>query len=244
LKADVLEIATGIAEDLAASHADADVHSEDWDWKAIDDATFAQFNFRLNVPEEQRSELGASALEDMLVERVTHAYEERERQFGAPILRHLEKLILLQTLDALWKDHLLNMDHLKEGIGLRGYGQVNPLQAYQKEGYDMFEDMIRRMEVDVVEKLMSVQLRTETAARHPMEAAGGDEAAAPLPAEIEALQRRQRQAARVTLSHGDHDHRHEPQKVETVRRDVDKVGRNDPCHCGSGKKYKKCHGKA
>ena len=75
---------------------------------------------------------------------------------------------MLQTLDALWKDHLLSMDHLKEGIGLRGYGQVNPLQEYQKEGYAMFEDMIRRMEADVVEKLMSVQIRTEAAGVLPM----------------------------------------------------------------------------
>src|SRR5207249_3497669 len=84
--------------------------------------------------------------------------KQREVIYGATIMRHLEKLIMLQTLDALWKDHLLNMDHLKEGIGLRGYGQVNPLQAYQKEGYEMFEDMIRRMEADAIEKLMSVQL--------------------------------------------------------------------------------------
>jgi len=243
LKADVLEIATGIAEDLAATHADEDTASEEWDWKALDDAMFAQFNFRLNLPADERQGLRPEGLQDVVAERVTHAYEERERQFGAPILRHLEKLILLQTLDTLWKDHLLNMDHLKEGIGLRGYGQVNPLQAYQKEGYDMFEDMIRRMEADIIEKLMSVQLRTETAGRRPVAAVEGAEDAADLPAEIEAMQRRQRQAARVTLSHGDHDHG-EAQKIETVRRDADKIGRNDPCHCGSGKKYKKCHGKA
>ena len=88
-------------------------------------------------------------------------------------MRHLEKLIWLQTIDTLWKDHLLNMDHLKEGIGLRGYGQKNPLQEYQKEGFDMFEEMIRRMEADVVEKLMSVQLQAQPAAAqaHPAAAA-------------------------------------------------------------------------
>ena len=151
---------------------------------------------------------------------------------------------MLQTLDTLWKDHLLSMDHLKEGIGLRGYGQVQPLQAYQKEGYDMFEAMVRRLEVEVVEKLMSVQLRTEAAAgarpRVAVEHAEGDVAA--LPAEIEAMERRQRAASRVTLSHGGDPH--DLQKVETIRRDGAKVGRNDPCPCGSGKKYKKCHGQA
>ncbi|HJQ73771.1 MAG TPA: preprotein translocase subunit SecA [Gaiellaceae bacterium] len=244
LKEDVLGLAEGIAEDLVALHADAEIASEEWDWKALDDAVFAQFNFRLNMPAAEREGLRVEALQDILVERVKQAYEQREQQFSPPILRHLEKLIMLQTLDALWKDHLLGMDHLKEGIGLRGYGQVNPLQAYQKEGYDMFEEMIRRMEADVIEKLMSVQLRTEPAAGRPRVAVQGTDDDDTLPAELEAMQRRQRQAARVTLSHGGHGHADEPQKVETVRRDAEKVGRNDPCPCGSGKKYKKCHGRA
>jgi preprotein translocase subunit SecA len=174
---------------------------------------------------------------------VRTTYEEREQLFGAPIMRHLEKLILLQTLDTLWKDHLLSMDHLKEGISLRGYAQVNPLQAYQKEGYDMFEDMIRRLEADAVEKLMSVQLRTEAAGTRPVVVAESPSGNLPLPLEIAAMERRQRQAQqaqRVTLSHGDHA---EPEKIQTVRRDADKVGRNDPCPCDSGKKYKKCHGR-
>jgi preprotein translocase SecA subunit len=245
LKEDVLELAMGIAEDLVAGFVEGDTASEEWDWKALDDAVFAQFNLRLQIPESERSGLTVGALEDIVAERVRQAYDAREQTFGAPIMRHLEKLIMLQTLDALWKDHLLGMDHLKEGIGLRGYGQVNPLQAYQKEGYDMFEDMIRRMEADAVEKLMSVQLRMENArpvavGAAPGAAPAGAPAPGPVPAEIEELERRQRQAARVTLSHG----AQEAQKVETVRRDADKVGRNDPCPCGSGKKYKKCHGKA
>src|SRR5213596_1031480 len=242
LKDDVLELAEGIAEDLIATHADAETASEEWDWKAIDDAVFAQFNFRLNLPEEERAGLRIGALQELLVERIRKAYEQRETTFSAPIMRHLEKLIMLQTLDALWKDHLLNMDHLKEGIGLRGYGQVNPLQAYQKEGYDMFEDMIRRMEADVIEKLMSVQLRTEAAGARPvLRVEGMEDEQEALPAELEAMQRRQRQTARVTLSHGGPA---APEKIETVRRDAEKVGRNDPCPCGSGKKYKKCHGRA
>jgi len=244
LKEDVVEMAEGLAEDLVATHADAETASEEWDWKSLDDAVFAQFNFRLHLPDAERAGLRVEGLQDMLVEKVREAYDRREQQFTPPITRHLEKLIMLQTLDTLWKDHLLSMDHLKEGIGLRGYGQVQPLQAYQKEGYDMFEAMVRRLEVEVVEKLMSVQLRTEAAAgarpRVAVEHAEGDVAA--LPAEIEAMERRQRAASRVTLSHGGDPH--DPQKVETIRRDGAKVGRNDPCPCGSGKKYKKCHGQA
>jgi preprotein translocase SecA subunit len=243
LREDVLELANGLAEEVVATHAESETASEEWDWKALDDALFAQFNLRLQMPEGEREGLRVEALQDIVAERVRQAYERREATFGAPIVRHLEKLIMLQTLDTLWKDHLLSMDHLKEGIGLRGYGQVNPLQAYQKEGYDMFEEMIRRMEADVVEKMMSVQIRAEAAGARPA-AAGGHTGGAPrnegaLPAEIEALERRQRQAARVTLSHGS-----PAEKVETIRRDADKVGRNDPCPCGSGKKYKKCHGRA
>jgi preprotein translocase SecA subunit len=240
LRDDALEIATGIAEELAALHADENVASEEWDWKALDDAVFAQFNIRLTVPEEEREGLRPAQLQGLLVERVTQAYDERERTFGAPILRHLERLIMLQSLDQLWKDHLLSMDHLKEGIGLRGYGQKNPLQEYQKEGYDLFEDMIRRFDSDVVEKLMSVQVRTE-AMQRPI-AAGEDAAPAPIPAEIAALERRQRQTQHLTLSHA-HGGGPAP-KVETVKRDGEKVGRNEPCPCGSGKKYKKCHGTA
>ena len=242
LREDVLEIADGIAEDLVARHADPERASEEWDWKALDDAAFAQFNLRLNLPEAERAGLRVDGLVDVLTERVHRLHEERERLFGPPIMRHLEKVIMLQTLDALWKDHLLNMDHLKEGIGLRGYGQVNPLQAYQKEGYDMFEEMIVRMESDVIEKIMSVQLRTEAAGARPRIAVEGADVDEALPAELEAMQRRQRQQVRMTLSHGENPQAQ--QKVETVRRDGDKVGRNDPCPCGSGKKYKKCHGRA
>jgi len=241
IKEDVLEIAVGIAEEMAAEHADADLPAEEWDWQALDNACFGQFNFRLLLPEEERAGLRVEGLQDILAERVRAVYEERERLFGAPIMRHLEKLIMLQTLDTLWKDHLLGMDHLKEGIGLRGYGQANPLKEYQKEGYSMFEDMIRRLELDVIEKVMSVQLRTEARGARPVAAGEGAEAAAALPQEIEAMERRQRQAARVALSHGPGA---QPEKVQTVRREADKVGRNDPCPCGSGKKYKKCHGRA
>jgi preprotein translocase subunit SecA len=163
-------------------------------------------------------------------------------------MRHLERVIWLQTLDTLWRDHLLNMDHLKEGIGLRGYGQKNPLQEYQKEGYDLFEELIRRMEADVVEKLMSVQLQAQPAEVQARPAGGVVEAPdyePDLPAAVVDMQRRQQQAAtqRIRLSHGGPP-AGGSQKGETVRRDAEKVGRNDPCPCGSGKKFKKCHGAA
>jgi hypothetical protein len=104
LKEDVLELAEGIAEDLVERHADAEIASEEWDWKALDDAVFAQFNFRLGIPESEHEGMRVGALQEMLVQRVRQAYEQREQQFTPPVTRHLEKLIMLQTLDALWKD--------------------------------------------------------------------------------------------------------------------------------------------
>jgi len=241
LKEDVLTIATDIAERLIESRVEPEVHSSEWDWKVLDDAVFAQFNLRLHLGEDERTGLRLEGLQDIVAERVRHAYEQREQLFGAPLLRHLERLIMLQTLDVLWKDHLLSMDHLKEGIGLRGYGQKNPLQEYQKEGYDLFEDLVSHIEADSIEKLFSVQLRTEAAGAQPRLAAEGPAPAVALPAELAELERRQRAPQRVRLTHGSGPS--EPEKTETVRRDADKVGRNDPCPCGSSKKYKKCHGR-
>jgi preprotein translocase SecA subunit len=242
LREDVLEMAEGLAADLVAAHTDADTPSEEWDWKAIDDAAFAQFNFRLALPEAERAGLRPEGLEDLLVERVRQAYAERERQYGAPVLRHLERLIMLQTLDTLWREHLLAMEHLKEGIGLRGYGQLNPLQEYQKEGFEIFEEMVRRFEADVVEKAMSVQVQVQSA---PVRLAAEGAEDLGMPAAVADLERRQRrmQPTRIRLTHAASPEAPQP-KVETVRREGEKVGRNAPCPCGSGKKYKKCHGAA
>jgi preprotein translocase SecA subunit len=247
LSEDIREMAEGLAEDLVASHCSDDVAPDEWDLRTLDNAVFAQFNLRLNLPEAAADASRSEQVADLVVERVRQAYVERETSFTPPIMRYLERVIWLQTLDALWREHLLRMDHLKEGIGLRGYGQKNPLQEYQKEGYDLFEELVKSMEADVVEKLMSVQLQAQPAAVQPRPAAL-PQGAAPdyepeLPAAVADLQRRQRRAtARVQLSHGGSSQ--EPQKVATVRRDGEKVGRNEPCPCGSGKKYKKCHGTA
>ncbi|HVO11018.1 MAG TPA: SEC-C metal-binding domain-containing protein, partial [Vicinamibacteria bacterium] len=131
--------------------------------------------------------------------------------------------VLLETLDSLWKDHLLSMDHLKEGIGLRGYAQQNPLQEYKKEGFELFETMMQQLETDVVEKVFTVQIaRQEDVQR--MEA------------------RRRPQPMQMVMSGAGGAQQAQQRKAEPARRTADKVGRNDPCPCGSGKKYKKCHG--
>ena len=166
--------------------------------------------------------LEKNRIEDLrtnLLDQVNSLYSQREAGIGEPIMRHLEKVIMLQTIDTLWKEHLLAMDYLKGGIGLRGYGQKDPKQEYKKEGYQMFMDMMGRVYYDVLQKLFSVQVTREEEV-----------------AELED----QRQEQKIFLSRGDGP----PPEKKPVKRVADKVGRNDPCPCGSGKKYKKCHGVA
>jgi preprotein translocase subunit SecA len=221
LKEDVLEMAQAVAEETAARCIDKDAHPSDWDWLGLREGFHHHFNLPLEVETDEQEQLNVDRLTDLATERVIRAYENKEARFGAPMLRQLEKIIMLQTIDTLWKDHLLNMDHLKEGIGLRGYGQKNPLQEYQKEGFALFEDMVHRIQEDVVQKLFTVEIARESTAAM---------------ADMEVQQRPQR----VVLSHGGANAETER---PAAKRQGDKIGRNDPCPCGSGRKYKRCCGK-
>src|SRR5271170_4827306 len=222
LKADVLDMCDALIEEIAGAHGNNEIDPAEWDWKAIDDAFFKQFKFRpgLNAQTEFDGKPihGSDDLIDVGTERVHQLYDQRETEFTEPVMRQIEKIVMLQTLDMLWKDHLLAMDHLKEGIGLRGYAQVNPLVEYQKEGFTMFEALMAVMQQDVVEKVFSVQVQRQQ--------------------DVEQIQ--QAKPQRVVMSHGDET---ETQAAAPAKREADKVGRNDPCPCGSGKKYKRCHGK-
>jgi len=222
LKADVLDMCDALIEEIAGAHGNNEIDPAEWDWKAIDDAFFKQFKFRpgLNAQTEFDGKPihGSDDLIDVGTERVHQLYDQRETEFTEPVMRQIEKIVMLQTLDMLWKDHLLAMDHLKEGIGLRGYAQVNPLVEYQKEGFTMFEALMAVMQQDVVEKVFSVQVQRQQ--------------------DVEQIQ--QAKPQRVVMSHGEET---ETQAAAPAKREADKVGRNDPCPCGSGKKYKRCHGK-
>ena len=222
LKEQVLEMAEDLVEDIVGRYSDKELHPSEWDLAGLSEAFYHQFNVRLEFKAEEEESLSAEGLSETAHQRVLQTYEDKEKRFGEPMLRQLEKIIMLQTIDSLWKDHLLNMDHLKEGIGLRGYGQKNPLQEYQKEGFDMFEEMVRRKEEDVVQKLFTVELARESVAR-----------------EIDIEQPRPQ---RMVLSRGEDAISARASGV-AVKREGEKVGRNDPCPCGSGKKYKRCHGK-
>jgi preprotein translocase subunit SecA len=223
LKDDVLDMCDALIEEIAAAHANNEIDPAEWDWKAIDDAFFKQFKFRpgfnAQIEIEGKPIHGTDDFIEVATERVHQLYDQREAEFTEPVMRQIEKIVMLQTLDALWKDHLLAMDHLKEGIGLRGYAQVNPLVEYQKEGFTMFEALMAVMQQDVVEKVYSVQVQRQQ--------------------DVEQIQ--QPKPQRVVMSHGGETEA-APAAAPT-KREADKVGRNDPCPCGSGKKYKRCHGK-
>jgi preprotein translocase subunit SecA len=226
----VLAMASEACEEIVAKHTTKDRREGEWDWKGLEDGIFAQFRFQVAFTEEDRSTLSQEQVLDKLEEKTVEVYAEREKGFGEDVMRHLEHAITLQGIDQHWKDHLLAMDHLKEGIGLRGYGQRNPLQEYQREGFDMFAEMLDRFEADVVEKLFAVQVASEE--------------------DVAKMEERRRQAARekqMVTAHASAAGAGEAAAAEpqrTVKRTVEKVGRNDECPCGSGKKYKKCHGRS
>jgi preprotein translocase subunit SecA len=152
----------------------------------------------------------------MIYEAAVERYEEREAAVGVDEFRQLERVVMLQTVDSLWKDHLLSMDHLKEGIGLRGYAQQNPLIVYKKEGYELFQDMIGRVKEETLGILYRIQIAE--------------------PQKIDEYRQPKKQP--MVFSGGG-----EPEKKKPQKRSAKKIGRNAPCPCGSGKKYKKCCGR-
>ena len=217
LKSSLLEIIEEKSDEIAISFADERVPSDEWDFKGLNEAIYNQFNLRLPpLDTETLDGLNADGLAQFITEEASRYYEEREQAIGAEDFRQLERIVMLQTVDNLWKDHLLSMDHLKEGIGLRGYAQQNPLLVYKKEGFDMFQDMISRIKEETIGILFRVQLAE--------------------PQEIQEIQKPREQ--QLTFSGSG-----EQQKKKPVKRAVKKIGRNAPCPCGSGKKYKKCCGR-
>jgi preprotein translocase subunit SecA len=217
LKASIIEMIADKSEEIAASVAAEGIPAEEWDFKAIADAVFKQFNFRVETPDEDTLDgLTQEGLAELINESALKVYEEREAAIGSDEFRYLERIVMLQTLDSLWKDHLLSMDHLKEGIGLRGYAQQNPLLVYKKEGFDMFSDMIARAQEETLGILYRIQIAE--------------------PENIEEFGKPQEQPFSYSGSDA-------PEKKKPEKRASKKIGRNAPCPCGSGKKYKKCCGR-
>ncbi|MDH3453764.1 MAG: preprotein translocase subunit SecA, partial [Desulfuromonadales bacterium] len=206
-----------MVEDMVATFCPDKTDPAEWNWTSLTADFMSQFNFVANMPEPHKG-LKPADLEDALKEQVAKRLAERTETFTPPVMEHLMKVLLLQTIDTKWKDHLLSIDHLKEGIGMRAYAQKNPKEEYKREAYALFMEMMGRIRQEVAQKLFRVQLAREEEV-----------------AEMEAEQRRERLA--LARQAGP-----QPAVKEPTKREADKVGRNEACSCGSGKKYKKCCG--
>ncbi len=271
-------ILSGILEE----HAPEKMHPDQWNTDAIFSAVYDVFGAKLNVSSNTEgtaidaTTLNRHELGEAIYERVRARYEVKEQILGAPAMRYHERIVMLSVLDGLWKDHLLAMDHLKEGIGLRGYAQQDPLVAYKKESFEMFEAMMLQFQQDTSRHLFRMQiigpdgtpietleqmpprpgapaglprLPATGQASLPLEGGGqaSGQAAVPIPTrapsttidelerEFERKKRRELEQARAASSSSSSN-------GSGPRVTGEKVGRNDPCPCGSGKKYKKCHG--
>jgi len=244
-----------IIEWYLENYCEARLDPEQWNLDGLRLALKETFALELPLAELER--MGRDELHEQLRRRVRALYDEKERQVGPELMRLHERLIMLQIVDAQWKDHLYSLDHLKEGIGLRGYGQRDPLVEYKKESYAMFQALMDRIDEEMLRWIYLYQpvLMSEPAPRPEPELA----AVASAPRAAAAPRRDAFGPARATprnLSFNDPSEapsafrRAEPEAakggadaaVQTVRREGPKVGRNDPCPCGSGRKYKKCHG--
>ena len=204
----ILSMIDDTIEEVLSIYFPQDKHAGEWDSKGLKDAVYGIFSVSLgDIPAEP------AALKEHLSSQVLGSYEKKETEIGKEMMQYLEKMIVLQVVDSQWKDHLLAMDHLKEGIGLRGYGQRDPLVEYKKEAFDMFSDMSGRISTEIVTRLFKIQVQRNQ----------------------EAEIRSHRSKINVSYNRG------EGAAVQTVTRGK-KTGRNEPCPCGSGRKFKKCCG--
>jgi preprotein translocase subunit SecA len=263
---------SGILGDLIDQYCPLKAHLEEWDLKGLKDSIFTRFGVDIYAEGIKPETLNRQELGDAIFDKLKERYAAKEQMIGPEAMRYHERMIMLSVLDSLWKDHLLNMDHLKEGIGLRGYGQHDPLVEFKRESFDMFEEMMKKFQEETARYLYLMQIL-----ERPADGGGGPEGgpggpvggpggvgpqgglgAQPgvpvlggnggsrAPRHIatsvddleEAFQRKKRRELEQARMAGGG----EQKTVQQVVRGADKVGRNDPCPCGSGKKYKKCHG--
>ena len=233
----IVGIREEVIEDLVGECVPPESVEETWDTDKLAQSLEADFGVALDIGEWVRSDhsLDPDGIREKVLEAVIKAYDEKIESIGEPVMRHFEKAVMLQQLDASWKEHLASMDYLRQGIHLRGYAQKNPKQEYKRESYEMFTDLLDRVKHDTVSILSRVQVRTEE--------------------EVEAMERQRRESSRLKFQHDAAPEttggpaqaagpRAAPEQSHTpFVRDQKKVGRNEACPCGSGKKYKHCHGR-
>jgi preprotein translocase subunit SecA len=257
----------GILSGLLDECCNERTRPDQWDYKGLGEKLVDHFGFDLAASGIKAEELGRHELGEEIFAKLTESYEAKEKILGAGTMRYHERMVMLSVIDGLWKDHLLNMDHLKEGINLRGYAQRDPLVEYKRESFDMFEAMMLKFQEDTVRFLFRMQILgpdgqpvTEAvrprgtvpnappvaSAARPVAAGDGAPREITIPTrqpattidQIEKEFARKKERELAAASRAGAGESSQP----TQRRTGDKVGRNDPCPCGSGKKYKKCHG--
>jgi preprotein translocase subunit SecA len=253
----VLGIAEDVVRELTETFCPREQHPDQWNTTQFLAESNAQFGIDIKAAGADPGTLSHEQLADAAAEAVKKRYEEKEKLFGADLMRWLERRIILDVVDSQWKDHLLSLDHLKEGIGLRGYAQKDPIVEFKKEAFTLFEDMMARIDNETIRYLFHIQVqqgeqppgarqpRPEPPRTPPQSAAAAVASAAArasepqhLPAVAREIERRQQRQQK------DLQYQTGPAQAEAPKpvRAGAKVGRNDPCPCGSGKKYKKCHG--
>jgi len=199
---------------------------DQWDPKAISDVLLDEFKIKADVVAwiEEDHHIQPEQIKEKILSLAIEHYDEKVRKTGRSVISQFEKSVILQTLDSQWREHLASMDQLRQGIHLRGYAQKDPKQEYKKEAFSLFTLMLDNLKYDVIKLLSSVEVQTEEDANAVEE------------------QRRAEQISKMSLMHGNSFSDNEDLQTQTYRRQEKKIGRNDPCPCGSGKKYKSCHG--
>ena len=256
-KEKILEIVGGIVAQYVDEYVPENSRNDQYDLLGLQNAVLNQFGVKLEISE--LSPLTRPEIEEYVKEVLSRRYDEKENLVNPENMREAERIIMLNVIDNQWKDHLLSMDHLKEGIGLRGYGQKDPLIEYKKESFKMFQDMMDRIEDETIRYLFFLRIETTGIPLPYPEPEDDDDDEDVRPAEPEpelAAVSAAREAAQSTVLDITRNIQKKKDremaalqfvggegssKPQTVT-NTGKVGRNDPCPCGSGKKYKKCHG--
>ena len=232
---DVSETVDAIREDMAnaliSEYMPPGSLDEQWDIAGLEEALANEYGHEMPVQQwlDEDDDLHEEPLRTRIIENMVTAYRQKEQDAGVEGVRHFEKAVMLQILDGAWKEHLAAMDYLRQGIGLRGYGQKDPKQEYKKEGFAMFTDMLERIKHEIIGVLSKVQVRAES--------------------DVEAVEQQRRNKVQVKYHHDnansmdEGEREGESEEHTPFQREGRKVGRNEPCPCGSGKKFKQCHGK-
>ncbi len=209
----VMEMVEDLIYDIVDEFAIEKTPVKQWDLSGLEKRVKKIFNYAPDLKMPTDENYNPQQLSETLFDRLKEIYQQKEASIGSEITREIEKHIILQTVDTRWKEHLLSMDHLKEGIGLRGYAQQDPLRIYRKEGFDMFQGLMERVKEEIVGILFKIQVSA--------------------PSQVNEMKKQEQEE--LSFSHSDESNIKQP-----VQRNSKKIKRNDPCPCGSGKKYKKC----